>query len=105
MNAPLNPKTQFLLKNHGVIAYTPSRLVGILSFLLTGGLFTAVLLLTLKPAFGDEREEARHHRNGNALPCVMARARSSLTSTIVAAQRTEPMSSHTKPLSQPRKAL
>jgi hypothetical protein len=83
MNARLNPKTQFILKNHGVIAYTPSRLVGILSFLLTGALLTAVLLLTLKPAFGDDREEGRHHYDRNALLCI-ACARSSLTSTIAA---------------------
>jgi len=105
MSAGLNPKTQFALKNHGVIAYTPSRLVGILSFLFTGALFTAVMLLTLQPAFGADREEGRHHYDRKALPCVMACARSSLTSTIAAAQRTEPMSSRTKPLSQPRKAL
>ena len=105
MSARLNPKTQFLLKNHGVIAYTLSRLVGILSFLLKGALFTAVLLLTLKPAFGDDREEGRHHYDRNALPCVTACARSSLISTIAAAQRKEPMSSRIKPLSQPRKAL
>jgi hypothetical protein len=52
MNDRSNPRTQFLLKNHGVIAYTPSRFVGIFSFLLTGALFAAALLLTLNSVRG-----------------------------------------------------
>jgi len=46
MDDPFNRKTQRVLKNHGVIAHTPSRLPGIFSFLLTGALLTAALLLT-----------------------------------------------------------
>jgi len=96
MNDDLNRKAQLVLKNHGVIAYTPSRWPGIFSFLLTGALFTAALLLTFSQSFADDRD---------ALPYVMmmAHARSSPTSSIATAQATGPIRSRAKPLSQPRK--
>jgi len=42
----LSPETRRVLQNHGVISYTPSRLPAVFSFVLTGALFTAALLLT-----------------------------------------------------------
>jgi len=50
------------LQHRGVISHTPSRLPGILSFLLTGALFTAVLFLTLSQA----RAEGPYHCDGPA---------------------------------------
>jgi hypothetical protein len=46
----LSPETRRVLTNHGVISYMPSRLPAILSFALTGALFTAALLLTFGQA-------------------------------------------------------
>lgn len=48
------------MKNHGIISHTPSRWPGILSFLITGTLFAAVLILTLSHTFNG----ARHHDPG-----------------------------------------
>lgn len=41
------------LQNHVVISHTRSRLPGILSFLLTGALFAAALLLTITQAHAE----------------------------------------------------
>lgn len=48
------------MMNHGIISHTSSRWPGIVSFLITGALFAAVLVLTLTHTFN----EARH--NGHA---------------------------------------
>jgi hypothetical protein len=47
MSSSFDRNTQRIAKDHGVIALTPSRLPAIFSFLLTGALFAAALLLTL----------------------------------------------------------
>jgi hypothetical protein len=60
MSDDFNRKTKRVLKNRGVIAYTPSRLPGILSFLLTAALFTAALLLTFSQAHADDRDDGRY---------------------------------------------
>jgi len=70
----LPAETQRVLKNHGVIAYTPSRLPGIFSFLLTGALFTAALLLTFSQALADDPDEGRYYYDRYALPYVKAYA-------------------------------
>jgi len=102
VNDDFSRKAQRVLKNHGVITYTPSRWPGIFSFLLTGALFTAALLLTFTQSFADDRDEGRHCYDRDALPYVMMMAcvRSSPTSSIAAAQPTGPIRSRTKPLSQ-----
>jgi len=41
------------LQNHGVISHTRGRLSGILSFLLTGALFAAALLLSITQAHAE----------------------------------------------------
>jgi hypothetical protein len=78
-----NRKTQPVLKNHGVVAYTPSRLPGIFSFVLTGALFIAALLLAFGQAFADR----------DALPYVMADAIKPIKPQMAhgADQRTEPL--------------
>lgn len=70
----LPPETQRVLKNHGVIAYTPSRMPGIFSFLLTGALFTAALLLTFTQATADDSDAGRTYYDRYALPWVKAYA-------------------------------
>ena len=56
MRDKFNRKT--VLKDHGVIAYVPSRLPRILSFLITGALFAAALFLTFSQASAVERDDA-----------------------------------------------
>lgn len=55
MSDCFNRKAQSIVKNHGVIAHTPSHLPGILSFLFTGALFAAALLLTSSQELDDVR--------------------------------------------------
>jgi hypothetical protein len=50
-----SPETQRVLENHGVISYTPSRMPGFFSFLLTAALFLGAFLLTFGQAFADDR--------------------------------------------------
>ena len=61
MNDHFDRKSKRVLKNHGVITYTPSRLPGIFSFLLTGALFAAALLLSLSQALANGDDEGSHH--------------------------------------------
>lgn len=70
----LSPETQRVLKNHGVIAYTPSRLPGIFSFLLTGALFTAALLMSFGQVLADDGDDGRYYYDRYALPYVKAYA-------------------------------
>jgi hypothetical protein len=44
------------MKNHGIISHTPSRWPGIFSFLITGSLFSAVLILTLTNTLNEARQ-------------------------------------------------
>lgn len=50
----MNPRSS--LQTRGVISRTRSRLPGVLSFLLTGALFAAVLLLTFTHARAGSRD-------------------------------------------------
>ncbi|MGK2923592.1 MAG: hypothetical protein ACSLE4_12575 [Methyloceanibacter sp.] len=70
----LSPETQRVLKNHGVIAYTPSRMPAIFSFLLTGALFTAALLMSFGHALANDRDDGRYYYDQYALPYVKAYA-------------------------------
>ncbi|MGD8355727.1 MAG: hypothetical protein PVJ46_10055 [Methyloceanibacter sp.] len=47
MTDSLDHKSRGALKNRGVIAYMPRRSIGVFSFLLTGAVFAAALILTL----------------------------------------------------------
>ncbi|ODS03219.1 hypothetical protein AUC71_01105 [Methyloceanibacter marginalis] len=70
----LSPETQRVLKNHGVIAYTPSRMPAIFSFLLTGALFTAALLMSFGQVLADDGDDGRYYYDRYALPYVKAYA-------------------------------
>jgi hypothetical protein len=56
MNDYFDRKSPRIL-HHGVIAYMPSRIPGIFSFLVTGALFAAALLLLVQ-AFASEPDES-----------------------------------------------
>jgi hypothetical protein len=60
MSDYVNRKSQRVLKAHGVISHTPSRLPAVVSFLLTGALFTAALLWTLSQAHTAERGDCQY---------------------------------------------
>ena len=51
------------MKNHGIISHTSSRWPGIFSFLITGALLAAVLILTLSHTLN----EAHHHGHAQLL--------------------------------------
>jgi hypothetical protein len=53
-------RSRSTLKHHGVITHTASRLPGIVSFLLTGALFAAALILTLSQTHADGYEVGLH---------------------------------------------
>jgi len=55
--------TRTAMMNHGIISHTSSRWPGIVSFLITGALFAAVLVLTLTHTFN----EARHNSHAQLL--------------------------------------
>lgn len=70
----LTPETQRVLMNHGVISYTPSRMPGIFSFVLTGALFTAALLLSLGHALANDGDDGGYYYDKYARPWVRAYA-------------------------------
>jgi len=52
----LSPQARQALKSHGVvISYAPSRMPGILSFVLTAALFLSAFLATFAHALADDR--------------------------------------------------
>lgn len=71
MNDDFDRKSRGALKHRGVIARTPSRLPGIVSFLLTGALFAAALILTFSQAHAGGDDDGLHR--GVALPSLACR--------------------------------
>jgi hypothetical protein len=77
----LSPETQRVLKSHGVISYTPSRMPQVLSFVLTAALFLGAFLLTFGHALADDRNTnptgdpvGNYYYDRYALPWVRAYA-------------------------------
>jgi hypothetical protein len=57
----LNHKPRRALKTHGIIAYAPNRLPGIVSSAFTGALFMAALLLSFSQAHAGEQGGVRNY--------------------------------------------
>jgi hypothetical protein len=81
MSPTLSPETQRVLRSHGaVISYAPSRMLAVLSFVLTAALFLGVFLATFAHALADDRNDPTGDATGNyyynryALPWVRAYA-------------------------------
>lgn len=53
-------RSRSILKHHGVITHTASRLPGIVSFLFTGALFAAALILALSQAHAGGGDVGLH---------------------------------------------
>lgn len=60
MNDKFDRSSRGFLKSRGVITHTPSSLPGIFSFLLTGALFAAALILTFSQALAGGYDEGRN---------------------------------------------